>query len=78
MTIAYIAFEFKLRTKMNLKSYPKKSIKTPLQTQNHEYTKITILFTIILLKLNAYNLLGTIFPLSINGIRKQHLKNKIK
>jgi hypothetical protein len=64
---------------MNLKSYPKKSIKTPLQIQNHEYTKITILFTIILLKLNAYNLtklLGTIFPLSINGIKKPHVKKK--
>jgi hypothetical protein len=64
MTGVHIALEFKLRTKMNLKSYPKKSIKTPLQIQNHGYTKITILFTIILLKINAYNLtklLGTIY-----------------
>jgi hypothetical protein len=38
---------------MNLKSYPKKSIKTPLQIQNHEYTKITILCTIILLKIKC-------------------------
>jgi hypothetical protein len=66
---------------MNLKSYPKKSIKTPLQIQNHEYTKITIFFTIILLKLNAYNLtklLGTIFPLLLNGIKKPHLNKNIE